>query len=123
MPSSTIVDVSDQTFTAEVERSPLPVLVDFWAPWCAPCAAVARVLEGVAEEYADRVKVVRVNTDDNPRLAERFDIQGLPTVMLFHRGGERERAMGVRPREEYVRFVQRALALRRDQLRASARAD
>jgi thioredoxin len=112
MSMSTIIDVNEQTFADEVERSGLPVLVEFWAPWCAPCEALARVLEGVAAELAGRARVVRINGDENPSLAERFDIQGLPTVVLFHRGAARDSAIGVRPREEYVRFVQRAAVTR-----------
>jgi thioredoxin len=85
--------------------------VDFWAPWCAPCGAVARVLDAVAEEYAGQVKVVRVNTDDNAELARRYDVQGLPTVVLFAKGRALASAMGVRPKDEYARFLHRALAL------------
>jgi thioredoxin len=110
---ATIPDVTGETFAAEVERSAVPVLVEIWAPWCAPCAAVERVLEGVAEEYAGQAKVVRVNIDESPDLAVRFGVEGIPTVLLFSRGVVREHAMGLRPREEYARFVLRALAARR----------
>ena len=121
MPTSrAITDVTQETFAAEVERSAVPVLVELWAPWCAPCEALGRVLEGVAEEYAGQAKVVRVNIDESPGVAERFGIEGIPTVMLFARGVARERAMGLRPREEYARFVQRALAVAP---RAETRAD
>jgi len=85
-------------------RSPLPVLVDFWAPWCRPCRIVASSLDWIASSFAERAKVVRVNTDLNRRLAERFKIRGLPTVKVFSDGKVHSSAMGVRPPEEYARY-------------------
>jgi thioredoxin len=105
-----MTDATDQTFEDEVVRSTLPVLVDFWAPWCSPCEAVARLLDAISEEYAGQVKIVRVNTDDNAELARRYDVQGLPTVVVFAGGRALASAIGVRPKEEYARFLHRALA-------------
>jgi len=76
------VAVTDDTWRAEVEEAPLPVLVDFWAPWCGPCRAVAPMLQQLAAERAGRLKIVKVNVDENPRLAARFQIQSIPTLML-----------------------------------------
>lgn len=103
-------EANDENFEDEVERSPVPVLVDFWAPWCRPCRIVAAALERIASRFAGRARVLRVNTDVNRRLAERFNIRGLPTVMVFCNGQVRNSAMGVRPPAEYVRYLERLVA-------------
>src|SRR6267142_103610 len=74
------VTVTDQTFRAEVEQAALPVLVDFWAPWCGPCRAVAPMLETLAAERAGRLKIVKVNVDENPGLSARFSVRSIPTL-------------------------------------------
>ena len=81
------VHVSDNTFEQTVLKSPIPVLVDFWAPWCTPCRMVAPSLETLAREYEGRLLVVKVNTDENPEWATRYAVQGIPT-MLFIRDGQ-----------------------------------
>ncbi len=107
---SLIGEATDETFEREVLQSTLPVLVDFWAPWCRPCRVVAVALEWIAAAFAGQAKVVRVNTDLNRQLAERFNIRGLPTIMVFVKGQVQNSAMGVRPPEEYVRYLQQAFA-------------
>lgn len=85
--SDPIVHVSDATFEAEVLKSDLPVLVDYWAEWCGPCKQIAPILNEIAEKYANRVKVVKLNIDDNPATTPKYAVRGIPTLMLF-RGGD-----------------------------------
>lgn len=106
------VIVTDATFAAEVERSPLPVLVDLWAPWCAPCRAVAPVIEELAREMAGRVRVAKMNVDENPATAARFQIQSIPTLLIFQDGREKERIIGVQPKAAIAQRVQRVTASR-----------
>src|SRR5262245_62806726 len=89
------VKVTDANFAAEVERSPLPVLLDMWAPWCGPCGMVAPVIEELAAEMAGRVRVAKLNVDENPATAARFGVQGIPTLRLLKGVRELERIGGL----------------------------
>jgi thioredoxin 1 len=89
--------VTDATFDGEVLKSQTPVLVDFWAPWCGPCRMIAPVVEQMAQKYAGRAKVVKVNVDDNPRIAQQFQIMSIPTLMVFKNGSAIKRQVGANP--------------------------
>ena len=104
------VTVSDATFTDLVERSPVPVLVDAWAPWCAPCRMIAPVIDQLATELAGRVRVTKLNVDENPATAARFNLRSIPTLLVMLGGREVDRLVGVQPRAEIERRLQRVMA-------------
>lgn len=102
--------VTDANFPAEVERSPLPMLLDMWAPWCGPCRVIAPIVEQLADEMAGRVRVGKLNVDENPLTAERFHIRGIPALLILKAGREIDRIVGVQPKSEIVRRLQQAIA-------------
>jgi thioredoxin 2 len=101
-------DVTDATFAEHVERSPVPVLVDMWAPWCGPCKMIAPALDELAAEMAGRVRFVKLNVDDNPATAARFDVRSIPTLLVMAGGREVDRIVGVQPKPEIARRLERA---------------
>jgi thioredoxin 2 len=101
------VIVTDATFSAEVERSPLPVLLDMWAPWCGPCRIIAPTIAELAAEMAGRVQVAKLNVDENPLTAERFKVRSIPTLLVLRDGKEIDRIVGVQPKAEIARRLQR----------------
>jgi|SRR5688572_922320 thioredoxin 2 len=101
--------VTDASFGAAVEASALPVLLDLWAPWCGPCRTVGPIVERLAGELAGRVRVGKLNVDENPRTASRFGVQSIPTLLILRQGREVDRIVGAVPREEIVRRLDAVL--------------
>ncbi|MCB4755621.1 MAG: thioredoxin [Elusimicrobia bacterium] len=101
------VQLTDQNFETEVLKSDKPVLVDMWAPWCGPCRMLTPVVEELAKEYADRAKIGKLNTDENPDTAERFQISAIPTLLFFKNGQLVEQLTGVRPKPEIKSVLER----------------
>jgi thioredoxin 1 len=104
---SNATPVTDATFEAEVLKSSVPVLVDFWAPWCGPCRAVAPAVDAVAQEFAGRAKVVKLNTDEEQEVTIKYGVGSIPTLMVFKNGELVERVMGNRPKAELAQLVSR----------------
>lgn len=96
-----IVNVTDQSFTEEVEKAGT-VLVDFWAPWCGPCKMIAPVLEEIDGEIGDKLKIAKVNVDENPDTSGRFGVMSIPTLMVFKDGETVEKLVGFQPKEQLL---------------------
>jgi len=109
MSGKNIVEFSDQNFEQEVLKSDKPVLVDFWAAWCAPCRAIAPAVEAVAERYADRAKVGKVNVDENLSVTGRYNIRGIPTLLLFKNGEIQEQLVGATSKEAISKLIEKHL--------------
>jgi thioredoxin 1 len=105
-----VLEISDQTFDQEVLRAETPVLIDFWAPWCGPCKAIAPVVEEVAGTYAGRLKVVKMNVDENPQTPSRYGVRGIPNLILFKRGQVADQIVGAVPKAHLVKAIDSALA-------------
>ena len=102
--------VSDQNFETEVIKSDTPVLVDFWAAWCGPCRMVAPVLEEIATEQGEKVKIAKLDVDANPITAGRFGVRSIPTMILFKNGREAQRVVGYMPKEKLMQQLQPHIA-------------
>ena len=107
--SERVKDVTDQTFERDVLQSAKPVLVDFWAAWCAPCRMLAPTVEAIAEKYADQAQVVKLNVDENPSISQRYGIKGIPTLILFKAGKEEERVVGATSKDAISRMIDKSL--------------
>src|SRR5471030_2223996 len=101
-------NVTDATFDSEVLKSNVPVLVDFWAEWCAPCRALGPTIDEVASQYKDKVKFVKINIDENPETPSQFGVRSIPTLILFKAGQQVDQSLGNIPKSQIVSLVERA---------------
>ncbi len=109
MSSNGIVELSDSTFDNEVINSDVPVLVDFWAPWCGPCRAIAPLVEEISEAYSGRVKFGKLNVDENQSTTMKFGIRSIPTLIVFKDGSAVEQIIGAVPKSEIEKAIDKAL--------------
>lgn len=103
--SDNIIHVSDDSFEQEVLQSEMPVLIDYWAEWCGPCKMIAPVLDEVASEYADKVRVAKLNIDENPGTPPKYGIRGIPTLMLFKNGEVEATKVGAVSKAQLTAFL------------------
>jgi len=104
--SDLTVSVTDETFEEEVLKADKPVLIDYWAEWCGPCKMIAPVLEQIAEDYAGRLKVAKLNIDENPATPPRYGIRGIPTLMLFKNGSVEATKVGALSKSQLSAFIE-----------------
>jgi len=104
-----VAEITDGSFDVEVLKSDVPVLIDFWAPWCGPCKAIAPVVEELAGQYGGRLKVVKMNVDDNPQTPSKYGVRGIPNLILFKAGSVADQIVGAVPKAHLVRAIDRAL--------------
>jgi thioredoxin 1 len=109
MANELVNHVTDANFDQEVLKSDKAVLIDFWAPWCAPCRAIAPLIDELAGEYAGRLKVVKINVDDNPETPARYGVRGIPNLLIIKSGQVKEQIVGAVPKSHLVRAVDSAL--------------
>ena len=103
--SGEIKQITDDSFRLEVMESPIPVLVDFWAPWCGPCRMLSLTLESVAKDFAGRLKIVKLNVDENEQTANSYGIRGIPTLMLFKEGKKVAMKTGSLSKQQLSEFI------------------
>lgn len=103
--SEHISNVTDQSFSQDVLNADIPVLVDFWAPWCGPCKAIAPILDEIAETYTGKIKVVKINIDDNPQTPTEYGVRGIPTLILFKNGDIEATKVGAVSKSQLAAFI------------------
>ena len=110
MASADVSHVTDANFEQEVLKSSIPVLIDFWAPWCGPCKAIAPIVDELAKDYAGKLKVVKLNVDDNPETPARYGVRGIPNLLIIRNGEVKDQIVGAVPKGHLVKAVDNALA-------------
>ncbi|MEX1000150.1 MAG: thioredoxin [Candidatus Dadabacteria bacterium] len=110
MASDAIIEISDSNFESEVVKSDVPVLVDFWAPWCGPCKAIAPIVEEISSTYEGKIKVGKMNVDENQSTTMKFGIRSIPTIIMFKGGEAVDQIIGAVPKGEIEKVVERSLA-------------
>jgi thioredoxin 1 len=109
MANPNVAQVSDASFEGDILKSDVPVLVDFWAPWCGPCRSVAPIVDDLANQYAGKLKVAKINVDESTEVAMKYQITSIPTFIVFKNGQVADRALGALPRSEFVKLIDRNL--------------
>jgi thioredoxin 1 len=104
-----IIEVTDSNFEESVLKSEIPTLLDFWAPWCAPCKAIAPVIEEFAKNYEGKIRVAKMNVDDNPSTPGKFGVRGIPTLILFKDGEIVDQAVGAVPKGQIKELIEKGL--------------
>ena len=109
MASDKVVQLTDDSFETDVTKSAVPVLVDFWASWCAPCKAISPVVDSLADEYDGKVKIAKLNVDENPATPGKFGVRGIPTLILFKDGKVVDQVVGAVPKNQLEGLIKKAL--------------
>ena len=107
---SAVQEINDKNFEIEVINSDIPVLIDFWAPWCAPCRAIGPVVDELAKDYNGKLKVVKMNVDDNPLTPSRFGVRSIPNLLLFKNGQVKDKIVGAVPKQMFVQAIDKLVA-------------
>ncbi|MCB0336833.1 MAG: thioredoxin [Bdellovibrionales bacterium] len=105
-----VSEIGDGNFDGEVLKSDLPVLVDFWAPWCGPCKSIAPILDEVSNDYQGKIKVVKLNVDDNPKTPTSYNVRGIPNLIFFKGGEVVEQIVGAVPKEQLIEAIDKIVA-------------